>query len=66
MLTRLLHFELNKEMDMVFRGVDSRGIPFSYLKTVSVAFNDEKRYKPLKGEPYLVNMTKKDKMKLKF
>lgn len=31
-LRRLLEFSVNKEKDMEFRGVDVRGIPFSYLK----------------------------------
>ena len=53
-------------MDMVFRGIDPRGVPFSFFKNVSVAYNDEKAYKNLKGQPYSVNMTKKDNMKIKL
>lgn len=51
---------------MVFRGIDSRGVPFTFFKEVSVAFNKEKAYKKLKGEPYKVSMLKMDEMKLKF
>lgn len=39
-LTRLIEFKLNKEMDIVFRGIDTRGVPFSFFKAVSVAFNN--------------------------
>ena len=51
---------------MVFRGVDPRGVPFSFFKSVNVASNHEKAYKSLKGEPYRTNMLKKDLIRIKF
>jgi hypothetical protein len=51
---------------MVFRGIDQRGVPFSFFKDVSVAFNKEKDWKKLKGEPYKASMLKKDSMRLKL
>lgn len=65
-LTRYIQFNLNKEFEMSFRGMDPRGVPFSFLKEVSVAFNKEKSYKALKGEPYKVSMEKKDSARIKF
>ena len=50
----------------MFRGIDSRGVPHSFFKEVSVAYDKEEAYKKLKGEPYKTSMLKKDKMKLKF
>ncbi len=51
---------------MSFRGVDQRKIPFSFLKEVSVAYDNDKEYKKLPGEPFKANLAKHDKVKIKF
>lgn len=51
---------------MVFRGVDQRKIPFSFLKEVSASYDGAKQFKKLQGEPFKVNMAKNDKVKIKF
>jgi len=48
-LSRLIEFKINKEMDMSLRGIDRRGLPHSFFKSVSVSYNDEKAQKKLKG-----------------
>ena len=65
-LSRLIEFKKNKENDILFRGIDRRGVPFSFFKEVGVSYDNEKAYKKLKGEPFKVSLQKKDKMKLKF
>ena len=62
----MIKFKLNKEMDMMFRGVDERGVPLSFFKEISFAYDNSKDYKKLKGEPYKVSLAKKDKLKLKL
>ena len=50
LLTRLIRFNMNKEMQLTFRGTDIRGFPYSFLKTVVV------KSKEVRGEPYKINM----------
>jgi len=45
-------------MEVVFRGVDQRQIPFSFMKEVSAAYDGVKEYKKLTGEPYVVSLAK--------
>jgi hypothetical protein len=41
-LYRQIQFKKNKENEIVFRGVDQRGIPFTFFKTVSAAYDGSK------------------------
>ena len=45
---------------MSFRGTDTRGFPYSFLKTVVV------KSKEVKGEPYKVNMKNEEKVKIRL
>lgn len=65
-LYRQIQFKGNKEMQVSFRGVDQREIPFSFLKEVSVAYDGSKEYKKLVGEPFQIDLKKFDKAKIKL
>lgn len=39
LLNRFISFAVNKEREIVFRGIDPRGVPFSFLKDVEVSYN---------------------------
>lgn len=58
-LKRLISFKISKETDLEFRGIDNRGVPFTFFKSVSVKSNG-KPLQPVKGEPYTVSF--KDKV----
>lgn len=36
-------------MELCFRGVDDRGIPFSFLKGVQIKYDNEKNFISVKG-----------------
>jgi hypothetical protein len=55
-LNRLINFTPVEE-GVSFRGVDSRGVPFTFFKSVSVKL-DKGKAEPLKGEPYLLKLNK--------
>jgi NAD-dependent SIR2 family protein deacetylase len=55
-LKRLISFRIAKE-SLEFRGIDRRGVPFTFFKEVSAKTGNGKE--KLKGEPYSVNFKEK-------
>ena len=41
-LNRIINFKINEKSDFEFRGVDKRGIPFSFFQKVFAGFDGEK------------------------
>jgi len=58
-LKRLIDFRISQGEDLYFRGIDLRGVPFTFFKSVSAKIGKNGKSLPLKGEPYKVNF--KDK-----
>lgn len=56
-LKRLIDFKISQGEDLHFRGIDFRGVPFSFFKTVSAKIGGKSL--PLKGEPYKVSFKEK-------
>ena len=50
---------------MAFRGVDRRGVPFTFFKAVNAKIGTGKLTQ-LKGEPYIVNFKEKEPVKIKI
>lgn len=50
-IKRIIDFKFNAKKEFVFRGVDQRGVPFSFLKNVVSIIEDKKSEKrqELKG-----------------
>ena len=46
-LKRMINFRMNKSKEYEFRGIDKRGVPFSFFKTVTA--NSGGKMKELKG-----------------
>jgi len=42
---------------MEFRGIDWRGVPFTFFKSVSVKYEKNGASEILKGEPYKINFS---------
>ena len=58
-LRRLINFKVNNKTNTLeFRGVDQRGVPFTFFKAVSVKHGVNGNGDPLKGEPYRLSMDK--------
>ena len=51
LLKRIINFKLNPKKELEFRGIDKRGVPFSFFKSVFVDYQDKKQIKQeqLKG-----------------
>lgn len=58
-LKRLIDFRISQGEDLYFRGIDLRGVPFTFFKAVSAKIGKNGKSLPLKGEPYKVSF--KDK-----
>lgn len=58
-LKRLIDFRISQVEDLYFRGIDLRGVPFTFFKSVSAKIGKNGKRLPLKGEPYKVSF--KDK-----
>lgn len=58
-LRRLINFKMNIKNELEFRGIDKRGVPFTFFKSVKAKKENEKVYTPVKGEPYRINTDKK-------
>lgn len=56
-LKRLIDFKIGQGEELLFRGIDQRGVPFTFFKSVFAKI--DKKLLPLKGEPYKVSF--KDK-----
>lgn len=65
-LHRRIQFKVNKDQHLVFRGVDQRKIPFSFLKSVEVIYDKEEVGKKTSLEPYKADLLKHDKVIIKF
>ena len=63
-LRRLISFRLGKEGQVDFRGVDRRGVPFTFFKSVTAKVGAGK-LEQLKGEPYTVTFKEKEPVKIK-
>lgn len=54
-LKRLIDFRISKDHKMEFRGIDWRGVPFTFFKSVTVKFDKNGPSQILKGEPYVIS-----------
>ena len=52
-LKRLIQFHTTPNKQLEFRGIDRRGVPFSFFKKVSSKVGE--KVETLKGEPYRIN-----------
>jgi hypothetical protein len=58
-LKRLIDFKIGQGEELHFRGIDQRGVPFTFFKSVFAKVEKNGKTLPLKGEPYKVSF--KDK-----
>ena len=60
-LRRLVNFKIDKKSNnLEFRGVDQRGVPFTFFKGITLKHGSNAQPHVLKGEPYKIPV---DKMK---
>ena len=48
-LKRLIDFKISQGEDLYFRGIDKRGVPFTFFKSVSAKVGKNAKSVPLKG-----------------
>jgi len=59
-LKRIVNFSVTPKKEFEFRGIDKRGVPFSFFKKAYYVRADKQATKEeLKGEPYHIDMEKK-------
>ena len=60
-LKRIISFKKNEMDDIDFRGVDKRGVPFSFFKRAYAGFDgeNESERELLKGEPFCLSKNMK-------
>lgn len=55
---------MNPKKELEFRGIDSRGVPFSFFKKVTSKIQGKPEV--LKGEPFKIDPSKKGTIEIEF